>query len=166
MRDILLPYICWNRIICPLKRERDIMFLVKNDKVMYGLLTRSTDGATYRLRHARAQCPFPRPGGGCPMVGMKLISKPVDGLHSTAIYLLKEDNLPIQTSKRYRVFGEKWQSYVWSIYKVDRPSDLPSEERSRSLSIPAARWWVYDGRMKLISKPVDGLHYTTIYLLK
>ena len=61
------------------------------------------------------------------MVGMKLISNPVDGLHSTAIYLLKEDNLPIETSKRYHVFGEKLQSYVWSIDKVDRPSDLTTE---------------------------------------
>ena len=83
------------------------MFLVKNDKVMYGILTRSTDRATYRVRHALAQFQFPRLGGGCPMVGMKLISKPVDALQSTAIYLLKEDNLPIQTSKRYHVFGEK-----------------------------------------------------------
>ena len=74
------------------------MFLVKNDKVMYGLLTSSTDRATYRVRNALAQCQFPRPGGGYPMVGVKLISKPVDTLHSTAIYLLKEDNLLIQTS--------------------------------------------------------------------
>ena len=83
------------------------MRLVKNDKVMYGLVTRSTDRATNRFWNALALCQFPRPGGGCPMVGNKLISKPVDGLHSTAIYLLKEDNLPIQTSKGYHVFGEK-----------------------------------------------------------
>ena len=89
------------------------MFLVKNDKGMYGLLTRSTERANYRVRNALAPCQFPRPGGGCPMVGMKLISKPVDELHSTAIYLLKEDNLPIQTSKRYH------------------------EERSRSVTITA-----------------------------
>ena len=85
------------------------MFLVKNDKVMYGLLTRSTDRATYRVRHAFAQCQFPRPGGGCQMVGMMLILKPVDGLYSTA-------------------------------------SDIPSEARSSSVSIPAPRWWVSDGR--------------------
>ena len=125
------------------------MFLVKNDKVMYGLLTRKTDLATYRVRNALAQCQFPRPCGGCPMVGMKLKSKPVDGLHSTAIHLLKRANLPIQTSKRYHVFGEKGQSYVRSIDKVDRPSDLPSEERSRSVSIPAPRWWVSDGRNEI-----------------
>ena len=83
------------------------MFLVENYKVMYGLMTRSTYRATYRVRNALAQCKFPRPGGGCPMVGMKLILKPVDGLHSTAIYFLKEDNFPIQTSKRYHAFGEK-----------------------------------------------------------
>ena len=74
---------------------------------MYGLLTRSTERATYRMRQALDQYQFPRPGGGSPMVGMKLISKPMDGLHSTATYLLKEDNLPIQTSQRYHVFGEK-----------------------------------------------------------
>ena len=91
----------------PFKRERDIMFLVKNDKVMYGLLTRSTDRATYRVRNALAQCQFPRPVCGCPMVGLKVISKPVDGLHSTAIHLLTKANLPIQTSMRYHVFGEK-----------------------------------------------------------
>ena len=83
------------------------MFFEKNDKVMSGLLTRKTDRATYRVRHTLAQCQFPRPGGGCLMVGMKLISKLVDGLHSTAIYLLKEDNLPIHTSKRYHVIGDK-----------------------------------------------------------
>ena len=83
------------------------MFLVKNNKVMYSLMASSTDRATYRVRKALAQCQFPRPGGGCPMVGMKLISKPIDGLHSTAIYLLKKGNLPIQKSKRYHVFGEK-----------------------------------------------------------
>ena len=93
-------------IICPFKRVRAIMFLVKNDKVMYGLLTRSTDRSTYPMRNALAQCEFPRPGGGY-MVGLKVISKSVDCLHSTAIYLLKENNLPIQTSKRYHVFGEK-----------------------------------------------------------
>ena len=80
---------------------------MKNDKVMYGLLTRLTDRATYRVRHALAQCLFPRPGAGCPMVGTKLISKPLDGLHSTAVYLLEEDNLPIQTSNRYHDFGDK-----------------------------------------------------------
>ena len=81
---------------------------MKNDKVMYGLLTRSTDRATYRVSKAIAQCQFPRPGGGFPMVGMKQLSKPVDRLHSTAIYLMKEDNLPIQTSNRYHVIGEKF----------------------------------------------------------
>ena len=81
------------------------MLFVENDKVMYFLLTRSTDRATYRVKNALAQCQFTRPGGGCPMVGMKVISKPVDGLHSTPINLLKEDNLPIQSSKRYHVFG-------------------------------------------------------------
>ena len=65
------------------------MFLVKNYKVMYGILTRSTDGAIYRVRHALAKCPFARPVVGFPMVGMKLILKPVDGLQSTAMYLLK-----------------------------------------------------------------------------
>ena len=83
------------------------MFLVKNDKVMYGLLTISSDRAIFRVKNALAQCQFPRPDGGCAMVGTKLISKPVDALHSTAIYLLKEDNLPIQTSNRYHDFGDK-----------------------------------------------------------
>ena len=120
MGCILLPYICWKRIFCPFKRARDITFLVINDKVMYGLLTRSSD----RPSKARSRSlSIPAPGDRCPMVGMKLISKPVEGLHSTAIYLLKEDNLPIQTSKRYHVYGEKWQSYVWSIDKVERPSN-------------------------------------------
>ena len=149
MGYILLLYICWKRIICQFKRARDIMFLVKNDNIMYGLLTRSTDRATYRVRIALAHCQFPRPGGGCPMVGMKVIFKAVYGLHSTAMYLLKEDNLPIQTSKRCHVFGEKWQSYVWSINKVNRSRDLQSEARSRSLSIPAPRWWVSDGKIEI-----------------
>ena len=149
MGYILLPYICSKRIICQFKWARDIMFLVKNDKVLYGLVTSSSKRATYRVRNALAQCQFARTGGGCPMVGNKLISKPADGLHSTAIYLLKGDNLPIQSSTRYHIFCKKWQRYVWSIGKVDRPSDLPNEERSRSVSIPAPRWWVSDVRNEI-----------------
>ena len=80
------------------------MFLVKNDKVLYGLLK----GPSNRPSEARSRSlSVPAPGGGCSMVGMKLLSTPVDGLHSTAIRLLKEDYLPIQTSKRYHVSGEK-----------------------------------------------------------
>ena len=74
---------------------------------MYGLLTRLSARPTYRVMHALAHCQSPRPGGGSPVVAMKVLSKAIDGLHSTAIYLLKEDNLPIQTNKRYHVFGEK-----------------------------------------------------------
>ena len=77
------------------------------------------------MRHALAQCNFPRPGSGCPMVGMKLISKPVDGLYSTAIYLLEEDNLPIQTSKRYHVFGEKLQ--LCMVFENGRPTKRPTK---------------------------------------
>ena len=91
----------------PIQTSNRYLVLVKNDKVKYGPLTRSSDRPTDRVRHALAHCQSPRPGGGCSMVGMKLISKPVVGLHSTAIYLLKEDNLPIQTSKTYSVFCEK-----------------------------------------------------------
>ena len=83
------------------------MFLGENVEVKCGILTRSTDRATYRVRNALAQCQFPRPGGRCPVVGMKLISKAVVGVQSTVIYLLKYDNLPFQMSKIYHVFGEK-----------------------------------------------------------
>ena len=64
-----------------------------------------------------------------------------------AMYLLKKDNLPIQTSKRYHVFGEKWQSYVLSIDKVERPTERPTEWGTLSLTVnPRApvvgvRWW-------------------------
>ena len=74
-------------------------------------LTRSSNRRckrpTDRLGHALAHCQSPRPGVGCAMVGMKLLSIPVAGLRSTATYMLKEGNLPIQTSKRYHVFVEK-----------------------------------------------------------
>ena len=97
-----------------------------------------------------------------------LITIPVDGLHSTAIYLLKEDNLPIQTSKRYHVSGKKWQSYVWSIDKVVRPSDLTTEWGTLSLIVnfPRPGGGCPMVGMKIISKPVEGLHSTAIYLLK
>ena len=76
------------------------MFLVEMIQLcMVYLQGRLAERPTYRVRNALAQCRFPRTGGGCPMVGNKLISKPADGPHSTAIYLLKEDNLHIQTSK-------------------------------------------------------------------
>ena len=140
----------------PIQTSKRYMFLVKNDKAMYGLLTRSTDRATYWVWNALAQCQFPRSGGGCPMVGMKLISKPVDGLHSglhsTAKYLLKEDNFLIQRERDIMFLVKTRQSYVWSIDMIDRPSDLSSEKRTRSVSIPAPRWWVSDGRNKIIIK--------------
>ena len=74
--------------------------------------------------------------------------KPVDGLHSTAMYLLKEDNFPIQTSKRYHVFGEKRQSYVWSIDHTVKTPRL-------GVGCPMVA-------IIVISKPVDGLHSTAI----
>jgi len=69
----------------PIQTSNRYHVFCENDKVMYDLLTRSSDRPTYRVRHALAHCQSPRPGGGCPMVVMKLISKPVDMLHSNAI---------------------------------------------------------------------------------
>ena len=70
------------------------------------------------------------------MVGMKVISKPVDGLHSTAIYLLKKDNMPIQTSKRYHVFVKNDKVMYGLLTKSsDRQSDRPSKALSLSLTV-------------------------------
>ena len=71
------------------------------------MIERPTDRPIDRVAHALAHCQSPRPGGGCSKVGMNVLSKPINGLHSTAIDLMKNDNLLIQTSKRYHVFGEK-----------------------------------------------------------
>ena len=145
MGYILLLYICWKRTIPHSIEEEIWCFRWKMTKLCMVYWQgrpneRPTDWGTLSLI-VNSRAPVV-----CPMVGMKLISKPVDGLHSTAIYLLKGDNLSIQTSKRYPYFGKKWQSYVWSVDKVDRPSDQLSVTSSRSVPIPAPRCCVSDGR--------------------
>ena len=147
---ILLPYICWKMVIYPFKRATDIMFWWKMTKLcMVYWQGRAID----RVRHSLAHCQSPRSGGGFPMVGIKLITKPVDGLHSTAKYFWKRVICPF---KRVRdiMFLVKNDKVMYGLFtrSSDRPSDRPSKALFRTLSIPALRWWVSDGRNEINNK--------------